>query len=213
MSCHNSRKDTAHKCQLCSLKVLSRCVICRRINGKIGEQSWQSMSRRAVHVGIAHWTLTESALNCDKIEKAVLQKGIQRSFNSPAVSHHGGVWERQIPMARQVLCSIPHKQILDDESLQTLLCEVEAILSSQGLCIASDDKHDPEALTSIHVLLLKSHFAFPHIRSQTCGNRHSNRSICFGKDGHNSIDPCYLDSTPLWRSWCLKAGVKVSHNA
>lgn len=170
MSCHNSRKDTTHKCQLHNMKVLYRCVIHRCVSGKIGKQSWQSMSHRAVHVKITHWTLTESVWNCDKIEKAMLQKGIQRSFNSLATSHQGGLWERQIPMARQVFCSVPPQQILDDESLQTLLCEVEAIFNSWGLCTVSYDKHDPEALTPIHIFLLKSHSTFPYIRSQTCRN-------------------------------------------
>lgn len=80
------------------------------------------MSRSAVHIEITRWTLTESlsTWNCDKIEKAMLQNGIQRSFNSPAALHHGGLWKRQIHKARQGLCSILHQQILDDESLHKL---------------------------------------------------------------------------------------------
>lgn len=50
-------------------------------------------------------------------------------FNPPVASRHGGVWERLIRMVRKGLNSLLHQQTLDDEGLQTILCEVEAILN------------------------------------------------------------------------------------
>lgn len=99
--------------------------------------------------------------NSEKIHNTMLQKGIQWSFNPPAASHHGGVWERLIRMVRQVILSTIKEQTLDDECLQTLFCEIEAILNSRPITTVSDDKSDLEALTPNHILLLKCHPTLP----------------------------------------------------
>ena len=53
---------------------------------------------------------------------------------------------------------------MDDEGLQTLMCEVEAILNGRPLTKISDDPYDLSALTPNHLLLLRStapfHLAF-----------------------------------------------------
>ena len=55
--------------------------------------------------------------------------------NPPLSSNMGGVWERQIRSARAILNSLlkTHGSSLSDESLQTLLVEVEAIINSHPL--------------------------------------------------------------------------------
>ncbi len=45
---------------------------------------------------------------------------------------------------------------MDDESFQTLLCEIEAILNGRPITKSSDDVNDLEALMPNHILLLKS---------------------------------------------------------
>ena len=52
-------------------------------------------------------------------------------MNTPAPSHMGGVWDRQIRSVRNVLSSLleDNGRQLDDESLRNLLCEAEAIVS------------------------------------------------------------------------------------
>ena len=52
--------------------------------------------------------------------------------NPPSASNIGGVWERQIRSARTILTSLlkTHGTSLNDESLCTLLIEVEAIVNS-----------------------------------------------------------------------------------
>ncbi|KAK0134388.1 hypothetical protein N1851_030045 [Merluccius polli] len=217
-------------------KVLSRCVVCRRMRGKAGEQKmadlpleriqpdlppftnvgldyfgpievrrgrstikrygvlFTCMSSRAVHLEIAFSLDTDScihalrrfvcrrgqvkhirsdngtnlvgaqaelkkalmSLNERKIQDALLPDGIEWSFNPPAASHHGGVWERLIRSVRQVLNSTLHQQSIDDEGLQTLFCEVEAILNNRPLSTVSSDPHDLEPLTPNHILLLKA---------------------------------------------------------
>ena len=222
-------------------KVISKCVVCRCVRGRIGEQKmadlpkerleadlppfsnvgvdyfgpfetkrgrslvkrygviFTCMSSRAVHLEMAHSLDTDSCIhalrrfisrrgqvtcirsdngtnlvgakrelqdaisnwNKEKIQNTMLQKGIQWTFNPPAASHHGGVWERLIRMVRQTLNSIAHEQPLDDEGLQTLFCEVESILNSRPISTVHEDDSDLEALTPNHILLLKCHPAFP----------------------------------------------------
>ncbi|KAM7393992.1 hypothetical protein PAMP_020821 [Pampus punctatissimus] len=96
------------------------------------------------------------SLNERKIQEALLPDGIEWSFNPPAASHHGGVWERLIRSVRQVLNSTLHQQCIDDEGLHTLFCEAEAILNNRPLSTASSDPYDLEPLTPNHILLLKS---------------------------------------------------------
>lgn len=84
-----------------------------------------------------------------------MQDGIQWSFNTPAASHHGGVWERVIRRVRKVLTSVLHLQTLDDDGLHTILCKVEAILNGRPLTKLSDDPTDLEPLTPDHILLMK----------------------------------------------------------
>ena len=53
--------------------------------------------------------------------------------NPPLSSNMGGVWECQIPNARAILNSLlkTQRSSLSDESLQTLLVEVETIINSR----------------------------------------------------------------------------------
>lgn len=94
-------------------------------------------------------------LNHGKIQRALVKDGINWSFNIPAASHQGGVWERLIRSVKSVLTSVLKQQILDDEGLQTIFCEVEAILNDRPITKVSDDPNDLEALTPNHILMLK----------------------------------------------------------
>ncbi|XP_053274096.1 uncharacterized protein LOC128436341 [Pleuronectes platessa] len=96
-----------------------------------------------------------AGLNHGKIQRALVQDGIKWSFNTPAASHHGGVWERLIRSVKSVLTSVLKQQILDDEGLQTVFCEAEAILNDRPITKVSDDPDDLEALTPNHILMLK----------------------------------------------------------
>ena len=95
-----------------------------------------------------------AVIDHSKIQGAFLQSGIDWMFNTPAASHHGGVWERFIRMVRKVLFSVLQQQSLNDENLHNILCEVEAILDGP-LTKVSDDVTDLEALTPNHILLPK----------------------------------------------------------
>ena len=103
---------------------------------------------------IAEW-------NQDKLHEQLLQKDIQWIFNPPLGSHHGGVWERCIRTARKILSNLLQQQIVDDESLVTLMCEVEGIMNGRPITKVSGDPHDSEALTPNHLLLLRDGSSMP----------------------------------------------------
>ena len=98
-------------------------------------------------------------MNQDKIRRELLKSGcdwFSWKMNAP---HMGGVWETQIRTARSVLTGSlqNHASQLDDESLRTLMIEVEAIVNSRP--IATDDLTDPDSLdvlTPNHLLTMKS---------------------------------------------------------
>ena len=105
-------------------------------------------AERELKYAISEW-------NVSQIEDAMHQKNIDWKFNPPAGSHHGGVWERIIRSVRRVLNSVLGEQVLDDDGLQTLMCEVESTLNGRPLTRCSDQHEDLEPLTPNHLLLMK----------------------------------------------------------
>ena len=93
----------------------------------------------------------------------MLQAGIEWNFNPPSASHFGGIWEREIRSIRKVFNSmlIENPIKLTDETLNTLMCEVEAILNSRPLTANSSDPNDLEPITPNHLLLAYAGVTFP----------------------------------------------------
>ena len=81
------------------------------------------------------------------------------TMNVPSSSHMGGVWEQQIRTVRSVLSPLLQNNglQLDDESLRTLMCEMEAISNSRPLTV--DLVNDPGSLSPLtpnHLLTMKT---------------------------------------------------------
>ena len=84
--------------------------------------------------------------------------------NPPLASNVGGVWEHQIRTARNILNLLlkTHGASLTDESLQTLLTEVEAVANSRPLTTnVINDVTSPVPLSSINILTMKSRVVMP----------------------------------------------------
>ena len=96
-----------------------------------------------------------------KVRRQLLLKQIQWEFNPPAASHMGGIWERQIRTVRKVLNAMLRNQVLDDERLSTLFCEIEAIVNDRPLTAVSEDPKDPAPLIPSMMLQLGERFPAP----------------------------------------------------
>nr|XP_039255132.1 uncharacterized protein LOC120331994 [Styela clava] len=75
--------------------------------------------------------------------------------NASMASHFGGFYERLIRSARKILTALLHDQLVTDEALSTIFCEVESQLNSRPLTPISMDPLDEEPLSPNHLLLLK----------------------------------------------------------
>jgi len=75
----------------------------------------------------------------------------------------GGVWERQIRTTRRILDTLlrKHGNQLNDKSLHTLICEVEAIIYSRPLPMTSSDAKDPLPPTPNQILTMKTSIVLP----------------------------------------------------
>jgi len=105
-------------------------------------------------------------MNHDKIRFLLDELGgdWEWKYNPPASSHMGGVWERQIKSVRTILSSLlkTHSQSLNDESLQTLMIETEAIINSRPLTVNNlSDVTSPLPLSPINLLTTKSQVVLP----------------------------------------------------
>ena len=105
---------------------------------------------KELRAAVEHWNESHQT------KEYLLLRHIEWEFNPPTASHMGGVWERQIRTVRKVLTAILRNQVLDDERLETVFCEVESIVNSRPLTPVSSDPKDMEPLTPNHLLLLRA---------------------------------------------------------
>ena len=91
----------------------------------------------------------------NRIQRAALEMKIDWRFNPPHASHFGGAWERQIRTIRKILNAILTEQSFTDETLHTLMCEVECIINNRPLTPVSADPRDETPLTPNHILHLE----------------------------------------------------------
>ena len=98
-----------------------------------------------------------------EITEKLRQQNIDWKFNPPPASHMGAVWERQIRTTCRILDTLlrEHGSHLDDESLQTLMCEVEFIINSRPLTVISSDVKDPYPLSPNQILTMKTSIVLP----------------------------------------------------
>ena len=106
-------------------------------------------AQRELSDAISRWTESNQA------KKHLLLNHIEWEFNPPAASHMGGVWERMIRSVRKHINAILRNQILDDERLDTVFCEVEQVVNSRPLTHVSSNHKDENPLTPNHLLLLR----------------------------------------------------------
>ena len=110
-----------------------------------------------------------------RIAACLQQKEIDWHFNTPTASHFGVVLERLIRSVWKVLGSIAGQAVFTDESLSTLLVEVENVLNSRPLTPVSfvDGSHKP--LTPNDLLMVCPGSGLPPTRTSRSDSHYLNR--------------------------------------
>lgn len=88
-----------------------------------------------------------------KISDTLSQDRIQWFFNPPSAPHFGGVWERLVKSAKKALKITLNGQLVNDETLLTLMAEIERLLNNRPLTHVSVDPQDLEAITPNHFFI------------------------------------------------------------
>ncbi|XP_074651593.1 uncharacterized protein LOC141906247 [Tubulanus polymorphus] len=99
-----------------------------------------------------------TTLDQEKISKFCAKHDIEWDSNPPLASHFGGIWERMIRTVGKILFHLMRDQSksLNDEMLNTILCESEMIVNNRPLYdFESNNPNDPKPLTPNHLLLLE----------------------------------------------------------
>lgn len=129
--------------------------------------------------------------NQAQIHEYLLQHDFKWIFNPPAASDHGGAWERCIRTVRKVMKALLKEQVLDDEGLCTLMCEVESIVNGRSITKVSDDPRDCNGLTPNHFeedqQCYSEHFQERITTAVADGAKYSISATCFGNDGRENI--------------------------
>ena len=89
-----------------------------------------------------------------QIHDFLLQRDVKWPFTNLPVRIRAEFGKGAIMTMRNVLNAIMKEQVLDDESIGTLMCKVKAIINGRPSTKPSDDPRDMEPLTSNNFLLL-----------------------------------------------------------
>jgi hypothetical protein len=99
--------------------------------------------------------------NEDSFQTYLANHFIKWSFSPPRSPHMAGLVESHVKIVKRHLYKTLNSQLLDYESLYTILCKIESCVNSRPLYSLSDDPQDMNALTPGHFLIGQSLIALP----------------------------------------------------
>ena len=112
--------------------------------------------------GVADLKNSLKELSQKIINTYAVKHSIMWHFNPPKAPHMGGVWERLIGVVKRVMVAVlPRTVRLTDEILETVFCEIEAIVNGRPLTKLNDDPNDPTPITPNHLLLMRNSSSHP----------------------------------------------------
>ena len=87
-----------------------------------------------------------------KVQNILSSQGIEWRFNPKRAPWFGGWWERLVGLTKTSLKKILGRSLIDLETLQTVITEIESILNNRPLTYVSTDYGESEPLTPAHLL-------------------------------------------------------------
>lgn len=94
------------------------------------------------------WTMMKDS----KLQELFTDKRITWKYIVERAAWWGGMWERLVRTVKTCLRKILGRSYLQFEELQTLICEVEAVINSRPLSYLHTDSSEPSPLTPAHFL-------------------------------------------------------------
>lgn len=89
----------------------------------------------------------------EEIRERLTNEQIEWKLNPPGAPNFGGSWESLIKLTKRALYAVLKERAPTEETLRTLLAEVEAILNRRPLAHITLDSRDDIVLTPNHLLL------------------------------------------------------------
>ena len=133
------------------------------------------------------------AWNKQQIHEHLRQSGIKWFFNPPGASHMGGAWERMVGLVKGILGAIVPGKIMDDDTLHTLLLEVEAIVNSRPLTDVFVDGDTDLPLTPSHLLRINHSIGLPPMPTD--------KSDVYARRRYRLVQ---FAADEFWRRWILE---------
>ncbi|XP_058793748.1 uncharacterized protein LOC131673775 [Phymastichus coffea] len=125
-----------------------------------------------------------------KLFQFTSKNNIVWKFNPPTASNMGGAWERLIRSVKCALAATIRHRHPKEETLRTILAEIEHSVNSRPLTHVSADPHDLEALTPNHFLIGSS-------SGQLCLPRYTYKNLDLKKEWKKA--QMYADE--FWNRW------------
>ena len=97
----------------------------------------------------------------DSLPNNYASKGVEWLHIPPRAPHFGGLWEAAVKSAKTHLKKVVGSNVLTFEELQTIFCQVEAIMNSRPLVQMSTSDTDYTALTPNMLITGKQHEHLP----------------------------------------------------
>lgn len=98
-----------------------------------------------------------------ELQEQLASQQIIFRFNPPHAPHFGGCWEREIRSLKQALQVTLGTQPIPEETLQTVLIEIEGILNSKPLGYTSSNASDPDPITPNSLLMGRPDSSLPQV--------------------------------------------------
>lgn len=107
------------------------------------------------------WEMLKSQVGSDLIRKSLAKDGTDWSMVPPYTPHFNGLCEAAVKSAKYHLRRVLESTPFTFEEMNTILCQIEAILNSRPLIPQSDDVNDLNVLTPGHFLIGEQMTAIP----------------------------------------------------